>query len=75
MNKLLEQEQEINKLTEIIKSLQKQKEERVKRGDIQNMAMYKKQKEMEAKVTDLVNNRLENQKKMEVRVNMKPSTN
>lgn len=75
MNKLLEQEQEINKLTEIIKSLQKQREERVKRGDIHNMAMYKKQKEMEAKVTDLVNNRLENQKKMEVRVNMKPSTN
>ena len=73
MNKLLEQEQEINKLTTIIKELQKQREERVKRGDIQNMAMYKKQKEMEAKVTDLVNNRLENQKKMEVRVNMKPS--
>ena len=75
MNKLLEQEQEINKLTTIIKELQKQRQERVKGSDVQNMAMYKKQKEMEAKVIDLVNNRLENQKKMEVRVNLKPSSN
>lgn len=75
MNKLLEQEQEINKLTTIIKELQKQRQKRVKMSDVQNMAMYKKQKEMEAKVTDLVNNRLENQKKMEVRVNLKPSSN
>ena len=66
---------EINKLTIIIKKLQEQRDKRLKTNDSVNLAKYKKQKEMEAKVIDLVNDRLENQKKLDIRVNLKPNAN
>lgn len=75
MNKLLEQEEQIKKLGLIIDKLQKQRATREQSNDTMNLAKYQKQKELEAKVIDLVNDRLDNQKSLDVRVNLRPSAN
>ena len=75
MTKLLEQEEQIKKLGLIIDKLQKQRETREQTNDTMNLAKYQKQKELEAKVIDLVNDRLDNQKSLDVRVNLRPSAN
>ena len=75
MNKLLEQEEQIKKLGLIIDKLQKQRATREQTNDTMNLAKYQKQKELEAKVIDLVNDRLDNQKSLDVRVNLRPSAN
>jgi hypothetical protein len=75
MTKLLEQEEQIKKLGLIIDKLQKQRATREQTNDTMNLAKYQKQKELEAKVIDLVNDRLDNQKSLDVRVNLRPSAN
>lgn len=75
MNRLLEQEEQIKKLGLIIEKLQSQRDARKQTNDAMNLAKYQNQKELEAKVIDLVNDRLDNQKSLDVKVNLRPSSN
>ena len=70
--KLEEQEAEISRLTKLINDLEKQSHDRQQKDEIYNLSRYQKQKEQEAKLTDLVEDRLRNQKKLDLTVNLSP---
>lgn len=72
MLKLLEQEQEINNLINVINKLKASRDKRTKADEILKLSMYEQQKQDEAQVQDLVEDRLKNQQKLSVNVNMQP---
>ena len=70
--KLEEQEVEISRLTKLINDLEKQNLDRQKTDEIYTLSKYQKQKEEEAKVKDLVEQRLDSQKKLDLNINLTP---
>jgi hypothetical protein len=68
--KLKTQEEEIIKLEKLIKDLKDNRNARQDVKDLYNMAKYEKQAGEESKVTELVQDRLENQKKLSVNLNL-----
>ena len=72
MLKLLEQEKEINDLIGLINKLKDAKDKRTEKDDVLKLALYEQQKQDEAKVTDLAQDRLNNQKNLELNLNLQP---
>lgn len=70
--KLKSQEEEIVKLEKLIRDLKTARKSRQDTKDLYNLARFEKQAGEEARVTDLVQNRLDNQKKMSVNLNIIP---
>lgn len=70
--KLEEQEAEISRLTKLINDLEKQHTDRQKKDEVYTLTKYQQQKEEEAKIKDLVQQRLDNQKKLDLNINLSP---
>jgi hypothetical protein len=69
--KLQQQTDEIDQLESQIANLQNARDDRIKSTDTLNLVRYQKQKGEEAKVADLIKQRLESQEKLSLNVNFK----
>ena len=70
LRKIKDQKEQIGNLEKVVNELNTIKEQRESQDDLHKLAQYEYQKSVDAKLSDLVDQRLQHQKKMKLNVNL-----